>query len=153
MGWRGPLDSMGADRNSDQMTRQELLMRMLKNQNGAGSVKVIIVLALLFVVIHVGYKLIPMYMDSERMKDEMNVKARLAQVLKDEEIRADLAKKAKELDLPLQEENFAIKRDESRHTMRISAMWEVEVHFLFNVYVRTFYFAPVAEEDYTKGRV
>jgi len=91
-------------------------------------------------------------MDFERMKDEMVIKARLAQVLKDEEIRSDLARKAKELDLPLGGENFALNRDENRRTMKISAIWEIEVHFLFNAYVRTFYFAPVAEEDYSKGR-
>ena len=118
----------------------------------AGTLKTLFVLAVLFLVIHVGYKLIPMYMDFERMKDEMAVKASLAQVLKDEEIRADLVKKAKELELPLTPESFIIKRDEGNHTMTISTRWEDEVHFLFNVYVRTFTFAPVATEDYTKGR-
>lgn len=118
----------------------------------SGTLKALFVVALLFVVVHTGYKLVPMYMDSERMKDEMAIKASLAQVLKDEEIRADLEKKAKELELPLTPASFVLKRDESRHTMTISTQWEVEVHFLFNVYVRTFVFTPVAEEDYTRAR-
>lgn len=118
----------------------------------AGTLKTLFVLFVLFVVIHVGYKLIPMYMDYERMKDEMMIKASVAQVLKDTEILADLVKKAKELDLPLKEESFVLKRSEERHMMTISAAWDVEVHFLFDAYVRTYHFAPVAEEDYTKMR-
>ncbi len=35
-------------------------------------------------------KLVPMYMDAERMKDEMAVKAGLAQKLKDEDILGTL---------------------------------------------------------------
>jgi hypothetical protein len=127
-------------------------MNNSKNEIGAISLKLLFVSALLFLVIHVGYKLIPMYMDSERMKDEMAIKASVSQVLKDEEIRADLAKKAKELELPLSETNFLLNRDEDRHIMTISTMWEVEVHFLFNVYVRTFTFAPVVSEDYARIR-
>jgi hypothetical protein len=109
-------------------------------------------LGILFLIFHIGYKLIPMYMDFERMKDEMAVKASVAQVLKDEEIRSELVKKAKELELPLAGENFLLKRDEGRQTMTISTAWDVEVHFLFNIYVRTFHFEPVAYEDYSKGR-
>jgi hypothetical protein len=119
----------------------------------SGTLKALFVLALLFVVIHVGYKLIPMYMDYERMKDEMSIKASTAQVWKDEEIRTALVQKAKELELPLGPENFLLKRDEDRHTMTISTAWDVEVHFLFDVYVRTFHFAITADEDYTKARM
>ena len=127
-------------------------MSIHENETGASTIKILLVLVILFLIIHVGYKLIPMYMDFERMKDEMSIKASLAQLLKDEEIRADLVKKAKELELPLREENFLLKRDEGRHTMTISTTWDVEVHFLFNIYVRTFHFEPVVHEDYSRGR-
>lgn len=127
-------------------------MRILTNENGAGSLKVWLWLITLFLTIHVGYKLIPMYMDYERMKDDMGLKASTAQVMKDEEIRGYLVRKAMELELPLKDESFVLKRDEDKHTMTISAEWDVEVHFLFDAYIRTFHFAPVAEEDYTKTR-
>jgi len=118
----------------------------------SGTLKTLFVLAVLFVVIHVGYKLIPMYMDYERMKDEMSIKASTAQVWKDEEILSGLVQKAKELELPLGPQNFILKRDEERHTMTISTAWDVEVHFLFNVYVRNYHFSIIADEDYTKAR-
>jgi hypothetical protein len=134
------------------MFAEEGCMRIFLNDAGATSVKVLFWLVLLFLVIHVGYKLVPMYMDYERMKDEMAIKASTAQVWKDEEIIAELVRKAKELELPLGPENFVLKRDAERHMMTISTAWDVEIHFLFDVYVRTFHFAVTAEEDYTKAR-
>ena len=126
-------------------------MNIPRNEAGSGIIKLLIVLLILIPVIHAGYKLIPMYMDFERMKDEMTIKARMAQVLKDDEIRSDLGKKAMELDLPLREENFIIKRDDEQHIMAIITAWDVEVHFLLNIYVRTFHFEVNVEENYLKG--
>lgn len=127
-------------------------MRITSNEAGASTIKVWFWLIVLFLVIHVGYKLVPMYMDYERLQDEMGIKASVAQVLKDEEILAELVKKAKELELPLTAESFVLNRNEDRHTMKISTAWDVEVHFLFGAYVRSFHFAPVAEENYDRAR-
>jgi len=126
-------------------------MNIPRNEAGSGIIKLLIVLLILIPVIHAGYKLIPMYMGFERMKDEMTVKASMATVLRDEDIRSDLVKKAMELDLPLREENFIMRRDPEQHIMAISAAWDVEVHFLFNIYVRTFHFELNVVQDYLKG--
>lgn len=123
-------------------------MFMLSNERGGTSLKVLLWFLLLGLGIHVGVKLIPMYMDYVRMKDTMTVKAGVAQVLKDEEILRDLVQKAKELDLPLTEENFVLERLEDRRKMRISTSWDVEVNFLAGFYVRTFHFEPVVEESF-----
>ena len=53
------------------------------------------ILLFLFAVIHIGVKLIPLYIDSEAMKDEMETKARFAQTVKDEEIVTELVEKSK----------------------------------------------------------
>ncbi len=119
------------------------------NNRGASNFKVFVILVLLFLVIHVGIKLIPMYIDAGRMEDEMRSKASVAQVLKDDEIMASLVKKAKDLELPLTEENFVLQRNEDQHRMRISTKWDVEVNFLWGTYIRTFHFEPVADEDYS----
>ena len=129
-------------------------MTILKNEKGMVSFKVLIVLLLLFVIIHIGIKWIPMYMASESMKDEMTTKARFAQMLKDEEIRSDLVKKATEEHLPLGPGDFILLRDETNRTMKISTMWDVELHFFFDIYppytVKTFHFEPIVEEFYSK---
>jgi hypothetical protein len=123
-------------------------MNILANQNGASRFKVYLWFLVLFLVVHVAVKLIPVYMDYARMEDEMKVKASVSQVLKDDEILKDLENKAKELDLPLTQDSFILKRDTDRRKMKISTKggWNVEVTFLWGAYVRTFHFEPVVEE-------
>ena len=123
-------------------------MNILANQNGASRFKVFLWFLVLFLVVHVAVKLVPVYMDYAKMEDEMKAKASVAQVLKNEEILKDLENKAKELDLPLTQDSFIIKRDMERRKMKISTKggWDVEVTFLWGAYVRTFHFEPVVEE-------
>jgi hypothetical protein len=125
-------------------------MSILANQNGASRFKVFLWFLVLFLAVHVAVKVIPVYMDYAKMEDEMKVKASVSQVLKDEEILKDLEMKAKELDLPLTQNSFVLKRDTERRKMKISTKggWDVEVNFLWGAYVRTFHFEPVVEEGF-----
>jgi hypothetical protein len=124
-------------------------MQRIGNESGVSKLKVLIVLVILGAVIHVGIKYLSVRLDFERMKDTMDTKASAAQVLKDEEILADLAAKAKELDLPLQRENFLIIRDEDKRKMIIKTAWDVEVHYFGglcgDLCVQEYHYAPVAE--------
>jgi hypothetical protein len=124
-------------------------MQIRGNESGASRLKVLIILALLGAVIHVGIKYMSVRLDFERMKDTLDIKANAAQVLKDEEILTDLAARAKELDLPLKRENFLIIRDEDRRKMIIKTAWDVEVHYFGglcgDLCVQEYHFAPVAE--------
>jgi len=128
-------------------------MTILRCEKGVSTIKAWLWLLFLSLVVYMGYKLLPMYIDFERMKDEMAVKASLAQVLKDDEIRSALAVKAKELELPLDAEDFIILRDDEHHRMTIKAAWDVEIHFPFDIYVRNFHFKPIASEDTTRVRM
>jgi len=124
-------------------------MQLIGNKSGVSKLKVLIILVLLGAVIHVGIKYLSVRLDFERMKDTMDIKASAAQVLKDEEILADLAAKAKELDLPLKGENFLIIRDDDKRKMIIKTAWDVEVHYFGglcgDLCVQEYHFAPVAE--------
>jgi len=123
-------------------------MGILANQNGASRFKVFLWFLVLFLVVHVAVKVVPVYVAYARMEDEMRAKASVAQVLKDEEILKDLENKAKDLDLPLTQDSFVLNRDMERRKMKISTKggWNVEVRFLWGAYVRTFHFEPVVEE-------
>jgi hypothetical protein len=132
------------------MRKGDAGMSVRSRQGGMISFKALFILLLLFAVIHIGVKLVPPYMDAERLKDEMAVKARLAQTLKDEEILVDLAKKAKQLDLPLGQDNFKLLRNDENRRMKISTQWDVRVNFFWGTYLRTFHFEPVIEEDYAR---
>jgi hypothetical protein len=126
----------------------------VSKESGLISFKVLFIFLVLFVVIHIGVKLVPMYIDSEAMKDEMVAKARFSQTLTDADITAGLAKRAKEIGLPLGPENFKLLRDETTHRMKIGTAWDVDVHFFFDIYppytVKTYHFRPIVEEDYTR---
>ena len=121
-------------------------MRIIGNEHGVSMVKVWFWVIVLGLSIYVGVKIAEPYVDYERMKDEMMTKARLAQVLKDEEVRAAMVAKAKDLDLPLGPENFIIQRDADKRRMYIAATWDVEIHFPFDVYVWSHHFDAVADE-------
>jgi len=129
-------------------------MRIVENEDGFTRFKVLFWLLLLAAAFHVGYKIIDVQVDYQRMKDTMSSKAGVAQVLKDEEILIDLATKAKELDLPLKAENFVLHRDVERRKMSIRTAWDVEVHFFGGVCgdlcVHTYHFAPAVEESFMK---
>jgi hypothetical protein len=127
---------------------------VLFTEKGVMSLKALFFLLLLFIVVHVSIKLVPMYIDAERLKDEMSVKARLAQNLKDDEIIADLTKKAKELDLPLGPEDFILRREDENERMTIRTKWDVTVHLFFDVYppftTKSYHFEPVIRETYSR---
>jgi len=129
-------------------------MRVRGNESGVSALKVWIILALIGAGLHVGIKYASVQFDFERMKDTMNIKAGAAQVLKDEEIRADLVIRAKELNLPLSGESFIITRDEEKRKMIIRTAWDVEVHYFGgvcgNLCVQEYHFEPVAEESITR---
>jgi hypothetical protein len=129
-------------------------MSTLSRASGMVSFKVLFVLLALFIVIHIGIKLVPLYIDSEEMKDEMVTKARFSQTMTDMEITTGLAQRAREIGLPLLAEDFKLQRDETTHHMKIGTAWDEEVHFFFDIYppltVKTYHFNPTVDEDYTR---
>jgi hypothetical protein len=148
------LDPVGADREADTVKMEDTNMSVISKDSGFISFKVMFVLLLLFIVIHIGLKVIPMYIDAEAMKDEMSAKAGFAQTMKDEEILRDLVKRAKELSLPLGPDDFKLLRDDESRRMKISTAWDVEIHFFYDIYPpftdRTFHFRPIVEQAYVR---
>lgn len=124
-------------------------MALLAKENGMISFKAMFWLVLLFVVVHVLIKVVPMWMDYTNMKDAMQGRVNMGQITSnDEEIKMLLKKVAVEQALPLTEESFIIEREpNSNKIVRISTNggWDVEMHFLWGAYIRTFHFEPVTK--------
>ncbi len=126
-------------------------MSVFCREEGASRFAVFFWLFLLFAVIHIGLLLVPMYMDFWRMEDELNARAATAQIARpgDDELKYNLAKYAKELDLPLSAEHFVVVRDEERRQLKISTAWDVELRFFWGICgepcVRRYHFEPSAE--------
>lgn len=128
-------------------------MSLVSNEKGASRIKTFLIFVLLFLVIHVAVKLVPMYMSFYRFEDEMKMKAGVAQVLKDVEIQKDLVTKAKELDLPQAAiDNLKLERFEEERKMKISTQWDTEINFLWGTYLKTYSFAPLVEENFMSMR-
>jgi hypothetical protein len=110
-------------------------MSMLAKEKGMISIKAMFWIALLFVVIHVLVKIVPMWMDYSRMEDAMQGRLTMSQMASnDAEIKKALVKMAVELELPLTEDSFIIMRDANTSkiiAIRTDGGWDVEVHFLW----------------------
>jgi hypothetical protein len=128
-------------------------MRISGDESGISKLKVLIVLAVLGLGLNEGIKYLSVQLDYQRMKDAMNTKAAAAQVLKDDEILADLEAKSKELDLPLRREHFQIVRNEEKRRVTIKTAWEEEVLYLWGVCgdlcTQKYRFEVVADEAYS----
>ena len=124
-------------------------MSMLAHNKGMISFKAVFWLAFLFIVVHVLLKVVPMAMDYTAMKDAMQGKVSMGQLsTSDDEIKNSLKRTAAEHELPLTLESFIIERDPNTNRItkiRTTGGWDVEVHFLWGAYIRTFHFEPVAE--------
>jgi hypothetical protein len=124
-------------------------MSILAKENGMISFKAMFWLVLLFVVVHVLLKVVPMWMDYTRMKDAMQGRVNMGQIVSsDVEIKNSLEKIAVELDLPLTQDSFIIERDPNSNKIKsisTNGGWDVEMHFLWGAYIRTFHFEPVTE--------
>lgn len=122
---------------------------MIRNHRGASTIGMLFWAVVLFAVIHVGVKWLIVHFDAWRMEDEIKIKASLGQVLKDDEIRYSLEKRAQELELPLKMENFAIQRDPVKNVIVISTAWIDEVHYFWGFCgeycIYTYKFEPRAE--------
>jgi hypothetical protein len=125
-------------------------MRIIDSESGVSSMKVMIWLVILGAGFYAGITYLAVQLDFQRMQDAMTSKASVAQVLKDEEIRNDLLRKAIELGLPLTGDNFVIIRDEDKNMMTIKTAWDVEVHYFGglcgDLCTKKYHFEPVAQE-------
>lgn len=129
-------------------------MRILGSESGVSKLKVLIVIAVIVLGFIEGIKYLAVQLDYQRMVDTMESKASVAQILKDNEILLDLAKRSYELGLPMKKDDFLLNRDEDEQTMTISTAWDVRVRYLWGICgatcEQTYQFRPVVRESYRK---
>jgi hypothetical protein len=133
---------------------EEVAMGVLGNESGVSKLKVLLIIAVLVLGFMQGIKYLSVRLDYERMKDTMESKASVAQVLKDEEILRDLEIRARELGLPMKPEDFLLDRDADQGIMTIRTAWNVQVRYLWGLCgepcEQTYHFEPVVRESYRK---
>ncbi len=89
-----------------------------------------IVLAALLLAAHLGWILIPPWLDFYRFQDHLRVKARTAQGTSTAELSAELYRAAAEWNIPVDPEKNPVRIEGGQNGLQLSADWEVEVKIL-----------------------
>jgi hypothetical protein len=97
-------------------------MSRVNSERGEGRLGTLFALVLFAVMVYLGFKVVPVMINSYAFKDFIEEEARFASVRRDdEEIRTRVFNKARELDLPITQEMI--------HTERSNARFDIAVNY------------------------
>src|SRR5512135_2077652 len=102
-------------------------MRSNRRARGSGRLGCIVWLAVLALIGYGLYKVIPVKIATSTFYDFMQEEASFASIRDVQQLKKELLAKARELNLPVSEDNLIIKR--SREAVRIEAHYEITLEF------------------------
>jgi hypothetical protein len=102
-------------------------MRRTRGTRGEGRIGCILWLAVLGLIGYGLYKIIPVKIATSTFYDFMQEEAAFGSIRDIKQLEKELLAKAKELDIPVTQENLTIKR--SRENITIEAHYEITVEF------------------------
>ncbi|MDA8101221.1 MAG: hypothetical protein M0042_16500 [Nitrospiraceae bacterium] len=127
-------------------------MKKISAERGGVKISVLLIFVLLSALLHIGIKVVPLFLAEDDLKDKMAEQAALAHMIKDEAITDNLMSKAREDGIPLRPQDIRLLRNDDARSMQISAQWDVTVRFFFDFYppytTQIIKFAPVVKEHY-----
>lgn len=96
-------------------------------ERGEGRMGAVISLLILVCLIYLGFKYIPVMVNTYSFRDYMEEEARYAAIRKgDEEIRNRLYERARELALPVEKSNIQVQRSRNEVTISVKYMVPIE---------------------------
>jgi len=96
-------------------------MSRIDRERGEGRFGTLFAIVVLVVMVYLGFKFVPVMINSYTFKDFIEEEARFASVRRDdEEIKTRIYKKARELDLPITEEMIQTERTSARFDIAVS---------------------------------
>jgi hypothetical protein len=102
-------------------------MRRTRGTRGEGRIGCILWLAVLALIGYGLYKIIPVKIATSTFYDFMQEEAAFGSVRDPKQLQRELLTKARELDIPVTEDNLTIKR--TRENITIEAHYEITVEF------------------------
>jgi type III secretion system FlhB-like substrate exporter len=99
----------------------------MRSTRGEGRIGCILWLALLGLIGYCAYKIIPVKIATSTFYDFMQEEAAFGSIRGEKQLAKELLAKAKELDVPVTEENLTIKR--TRENITIEAHYTITVDF------------------------
>lgn len=111
---------------------------LVRNRSGRSRLGCLFMLMLLAVAGYYGFGVGESYLRYWRMKDAMQVEARLAPGIGDDVIRRRLMSTAQELGLPPEAQRFRIRRRVRPREIVISTSWQETIELPFYAWTRTY---------------
>jgi hypothetical protein len=102
-------------------------MQANNGERGSGRLGCIVWLAILCLIGYGLYKIIPVKVATSTFYDFMQEEASFASIRDVKQLQKEILAKAKELELPVTEDNLTIKR--SKEAVRIEAHYEITIEF------------------------
>ncbi len=102
-------------------------MRSARAMRGTGRIGCILWLAVLGVTVYIGSKVIPVKVATSTFYDFMQEEAAFASIRPVKQLQHEILAKAKELELPVTEDNLVIKK--ARESITIEANYEITIDF------------------------
>ena len=118
-------------------------MRRPRGARGAISFGCIVWLAIAGVAFYLGYKIIPMKVQTSAFQDFLQDEAGFGSIKSVQQIEAEVLARAHELNLPVKKENLTIRR--TREVITIEAHYEITIDFFNGAHTHVFKFDQVAE--------
>jgi Domain of unknown function (DUF4845) len=124
-------------------TRMESSLKARHAEQGGAGLKAVLSIVVLVILVYVGFKVVPPYMDEYQLHDKMVTEARFATVNRrtDEELRDIIFKEIQDLEIPAKREDIAI--ENTRRSVKISVEYTVPVDLIF--YRTELHFNPAVE--------
>lgn len=111
-------------------------MKRRPSQSGEGNVGCLIWAAIFAIVIFVGWKAVPVKLNSAELYDFIDDQARYTKKGKEEKVKDIILSKARDLELPLDADHLMVKRVKDNVTIEYS--YTVELEFPGYTYVWDF---------------
>jgi len=102
-------------------------MRQIQGTRGSGRLGCILWLAVLAITAYIGYKVIPVKVATSTFYDFMQEEAAFASIRPVRQLQREILAKAKELNLPVTQENLVIKK--VAESITIEAHYEITIDF------------------------
>ena len=102
-------------------------MRRMRGAPGSGRIGCILWLLVLAVISYIGYKVIPVKIATSTFYDFMQEEASFASIRPVNQLQREIILKAKELNIPVTEENLVIKK--VSESITIEAHYEIPITF------------------------
>lgn len=100
-----------------------------RRERGEGQLGCVFGIIVLLLGILVAYKMIPVKVKAAEMRDIVQDEAKSAGTHRDKQIRETILRKAKDLDLPIEDDNLEIERINNNSSIRIEVKYTVPVEF------------------------